>query len=192
MLFHNPSFLPPVRKSYFERAATKTRLNQFREGTPRECRAAPSIHCDVPWRAYVKAGSAGRTTHFGAGVHAVRRLDSQRHAHEQSGYNNQSHIFKPRRVARVRERQPQCLPEKWEGTYRLLRPCLSDCRWSSETRSKASRKTAVWAGSSRARFLCQSRLVQIYIGCDEIAIARRSVWLSQERRSTTLRSISAD
>jgi hypothetical protein len=30
MLFHNPSFLPPVRKSYFERAATKTRLNQFR------------------------------------------------------------------------------------------------------------------------------------------------------------------
>src|ERR1019366_5330852 len=39
MLFRNLSFLPPVRKSYFERAATKTRLNQFREGTPRECRA---------------------------------------------------------------------------------------------------------------------------------------------------------
>ena len=149
MLFHNPSFLPPVRKSYFERAATKTRLNQFREGTPRECRARPGIHCDVPWQAYWNAISACRAAHFVAGLCVVRRLDRQRHAHEKSTYNNQSHIFKPRRAARVRERPPQCLPKKWEGTYRLLRPCwLEFVVWSSGTRSKASGKTAVGAKSN--------------------------------------------
>jgi hypothetical protein len=66
--------------------------------------------------------SAGRASHFCD----LRRLDRQRDAHEKSGYDNQSHIFKPRPAARVREQSPQCPPEKWEGTYLLLRPCWSE------------------------------------------------------------------
>ena len=83
------------------------------------------------------------------------------------------------------EISPRSIRLQQEGAYRLLGPCWSDCRWSSETRSKASGRTDVWAESIRARFLCQSRFVHIYTGCDEIAIARRSGWLSQEPRPTT-------
>ena len=109
--------------SYFYATTSKTRLESASPGRcARVRRAVSNIHCDVPWQAYWNAISACRAAHFVAGLCVVRRLDRQRDAHEKSGYNNQSHIFKPRRAARVREQPPQCLPEKWEGTYRLLRP----------------------------------------------------------------------
>ena len=49
----------------------------------------------------------------------MRRLDSQRQTHHQTGYYCQTHTFTLRRVARERGRSPRCLQEKWEDTYRL-------------------------------------------------------------------------
>jgi len=195
MLVRNLSFLPPVRKSYFERAATKTRLNQFREGTPRECRAFSrcarhSLRCTMarlrergqrlppgplrPWRA--------RHPPTGFPEISPRSIRLQWSlAYCQTTPNSQS-----------TRRTTTMLPREIGRYISIPQALLVGLSWSSETRSKASGRTAVWAGSIRARFSCQPRLVQIYIGCDEIAIAKRSGWLSQERRSTTLRCISAD
>jgi len=129
MLFRNPSFLPPVRKSNSERTATKTRSNQLREAARRECSACP--RCAQHSLQRTMARLRGRDQRLSnkplfSTLRVVRRLDRQRNAHEKSGYNNQSHIFKPLRAARVREPPSQCLPEKREGTYRLLRPCWSE------------------------------------------------------------------
>src|ERR1039458_5498860 len=171
MLFHNPSFLPPVRKSYFERAATKTRLNQFREGTPARvprvlalCPAFIAMYQGaLTWTRAVLATwptCASCIDWFPNNMptinpaRIVRRIYSN-HADYEKDHNNAS------------ERNRKVYIHS-SGLARRT------CGWSTGTRSKASGKTAVWAGSSQARFLCQSRLVQIYIGCDEIAIARRS------------------
>jgi hypothetical protein len=146
--------------SYFDAPPAKARP---KSASPKRCvkvpRAVSSIHCEIPWHAYWNVLSACRATHFGASVCVMRRLNRQRHTHQKSGYYNQSHIFKSRRAARVRERLQRFLQEKWEGTYRLLRPWGQTCGWSSGTRSKASGRTAVWAGSIRARSVCRSRAI---------------------------------
>jgi|HubBroStandDraft_6_1064221.scaffolds.fasta_scaffold566380_1 hypothetical protein len=162
---------------YSYMALAKTRINQASRGNYASVRlGAPSIHCDVPWRAGGNAISACCATHFCV----MRRLDRQRDAHQKSGYNNQSHIFKPRLAARVRERPPRCLPEKWEDTYRLLRPCGSECLVGlAERGQRRVEEPPFWAGSIRARFLCRSRVVLTYVGWDAKAIVGRSIWLSE-------------
>ena len=54
--------------------------------------------------------------------------------------------------------------------------------WSSGTRSKPSGRTAVWAGSHRARYLCRFRLLKFYIGDDAKAIKRLEVFVLQRTR----------
>ena len=95
---------------YFYVPLTKTRLKSGFSKSRRES-DVPSIHCDVPWRACGNVLNACRTSHFCA----VRRLDRQRHAHEKSGHNNQSHIFKPRRAASTRT--TTTMPPKEIGRY---------------------------------------------------------------------------
>ena len=56
--------------------------------------------------------------------------------------------------------------------------------WSSGTRSKASGRTAVWAGSIRTRFLCRSRLIHPTLGVLQKPPQGSSIWLCGEPIST--------
>jgi len=52
--------------------------------------------------------------------------------------------------------------------------------WSSGARSKASGRTAVWAGSIRTRFLCRSRLIHTTLGVMQKPAQGSSIWLCGE------------
>jgi hypothetical protein len=101
-------------------------------------------------------------------------------------------FIKPRRAARVRERSPRCLPEKWEDTYRppqALHAGLGG--WSSGLRSKASGRTAVWAGSMRTRFLCRSRFIHTTLSVMQSKAFPFGIWKTKYRFEKAMRTAPA-